>query len=170
MSFLSLNCHHVHARSGQEVGYEQAAGRAHLGMWVAMSGVEVVCPALYRGGDKEKSYTGEYALVSMRSGDAYVVEGVAGEIADRVTGSQSMRRIQLEKLQNVGGNVLDYGGHLDAWVQPDAVEALEKSGYVDQGYHDGVSRVVMLMRSGAVLTLYGVTDKTIATTPRWYRG
>ena len=170
MSYLSVICHHIHARNGQELGYDQVVGRARGGMWLNMAGVEIVCPAAYQGGDREKSYVGEYSLISTRAGDAYVVEGVASEIADRVTGIQSMRRINLEKLQNVGGNVLVYPGGKDSWIQPDAVESIEKAGYKDQGYSDGVSRAMLLMRSGAIVTLYGVRGETIAGTVHWYRG
>ena len=170
MSFLNLNCHHIHARNGQELGYDVVAGRAHPSLYLNMAGVEVVCPALYQGGSREKSYTGAYTLVSMRAGDSYVVEGVASEIADHVTGAQSMRHVCLEKLQNVGGNVLYYDKGRDAWVQPDAVEAIERAGYRDQGYTDGVTRATLLLRSGAVMTLYGVTADTIATKSHWYRG
>ena len=170
MSYLSVICHHIHARNGQELGYDQVVGRAHPGMWLNMAGVEIVCPALYQGGAREKSYTGPYALVSMRAGDSYVVEGIASEIADRVTGVQSMRRVNLEKLQNVGGNVLVYDAPQEAWLQPDSVEAVEKAGYKDQGYTDGVERAMLLLRSGAVVTLYGVRGDTIANTVHWFRG
>ena len=171
MAFRSFNCHHVHARDGQEVGYVAAAGHARTGLYLDMTQVEIVCTALYQGGDKEKkAYAGPYTLVSMRSGDAYVVEGAASEIADHVTGTSPLRRVNLEKMQNVGGNVLAYPGAQEAWVEPNLVEAIEKSGYRDQGFTDGVSRAVLLMRSGAVLTLYGVTADTIATKTRWFRG
>ena len=171
MTFLNLNCHHIHARNGQELGYDQVAGRAHPALYLNMAGIEIVCPAAYQGGAKETHYTGPYSLVSMRAGDAYVVEGVASEIADRVTGVQSMRKVNLEKLQNVGGNVLTYSGeHRDAWVQPEAVDTIEKAGYRDQGYTDSVERATLLMRSGAILTLYAVRSVTIATQAHWYRG
>ena len=170
MSFKAFNCHHIHARNGQEIGYDVVAGRAHPSLFLSMSGIEVVCPALYQGGSREQSYTGPYTLVSMRAGDSYVVEGAAEEISDHVTGTQSMRKIQLEKLMNVGGNVLYYSTARDAWVQPDAVEAIERSGYRDQGYTDGISRAMLLLRSGAVITLFGVTADTIAFKTHWYRG
>ena len=171
MSFRSFNCHHIHARNGQELGYDQVAGRAHPAIYLDMAQVEIVCPALYQGGDRErKSYSGPYTLISMSSGDAHVVEGVASEIADHVTGTVALRHINLEKLQNPGGNVLAYSEATEAWVRPDAVEAIERAGYRDQGYTDGVSRAMLLLRSGAILTLYGVTADTIATKPRWFRG
>ena len=171
MSFRNFNCHHIHARNGQELSYDQVAGRARLGLYINMGHVEVVCPALYEGGDKErKSYTGNYTLVSTAAGDAYVVEGNAAEIADHVTGTQPMRHVNLEKLQNVGGNVLAYASPQGAWVQPDSVNAIEKAGYKDQGYTDGVSRVMLLLNSGAVMTLFGVTAETIASRNMWFRG
>ena len=171
MSYLSVNCHHIHARNGQELNYDQVVGRARIGMWLNMAGVEIVCPSAYVGGSRERSYGGDYALVSMQAGDSYVVEGAAAEIADHVTGTTSLRRVQLEKLQNVGGNVLVYGdGYRDAWIQPDAVEAIEKSGYHEQGFTDGVTRAMLLLRSGAIVTLYGVSGETIAIKTHWYRG
>ena len=170
MSFRTFNCHHVHARNGQELDYAQTAGHARIGMYINMAHVEIVCPAAYQGGAREKSYTGPYTLISTSAGDAYVVEGDAAEIADHVTGSQTMRHVNMERLQNVGGNVLTYPEPRGAWVQPDSVDAIEKSGYKDQGYTDGVSRVIMLMRSGAIVTLFGVTAETIATRNMWFRG
>ena len=170
MSFKNFNCHHIHARNGQEVGYNDLTGHARLGLYLNLAGVEVVCPAAYQGGDREKSYVGEYTLISMRSGDSFVVEGKAAEIADHVTGNQSLRHINLEKLQNVGGNVLTYAKPQGAWIQPDSVETIEKSGYKDQGFTDGVTRAMLLLRSGAVLTLFGVTADTIANKSVWFRG
>ena len=171
MSFRNFNCHHIHARNGQEVAYAQTAGHARLGIYLNMAHVEVICPALYQGGDKEnKSYNGAYTLVSMAAGDSYVVEGTAADIADHVTGTQPLRHINLEKLQNVGGNVLVYPNPQGAWVQPEAVDSIEKSGYKDQGYTDGVTRATLLLRSGAIVTLFGVTADTIATRSMWFRG
>ena len=171
MSYRLFNCHHVHARNGQEVGYSDIAGHTRIGLYLNLAGVEIVCPALYQGGDKErKNYNGAYTLVTMSSGDAFVVEGIASEIADHVTGTQPLRHVNLEKLQNVGGNVLAYAQPQGAWVRPDSVETIEKSGYKDQGFTDSVSRAMLLLRSGAVLTLYGVTADTIANKSKWYIG
>ena len=170
MSFHLFQCHHIHARDGQEIGYDQVAGHARIGMYLNMAHVEVICPAAYQGGDKEKSYGGPYTVISMSAGDAYVVEGGAAEIADHVTGTQPLRHINLEKMQNVGGNVLVYAEAQGAWVQPESVDAIEKSGYRDQGYSDGVTRATLLLRSGTIITLFGVTAQTIATKPMWFRG
>ena len=171
MSFKSFNCHHIHARNGQEVGYEQIAGHARLGLYLNMAHVEVISPSAYTGGDKErKSYTGPYTVVTMAAGDAYVVEGVPADIADHVTGTLPLRHINMEKMQNVGGNVLVFEGGNGSWVQPESVDAVERAGYKDQGYTDGVTRATLLLQSGTILTLFGVTADTIANKPTWFRG
>ena len=170
MSFRNFNCHRIHARNGQEVGYADIAGHARLGLYLNLAGVEVVCPAAYQGGAREQSYAGAYTLISMASGDSFVVEGTASDIADHVTGTQPLRHVNLEKLQNVGGNTLVHSPPQGSWIRPDLVETIEKSGYRDQGYTDGVTRAMLLMRSGAVITLYGVTADTIANKSTWFRG
>ena len=170
MSFRQFNCHHIHARNGQEVPYQSVSGHARLGLYLNMAQMEVICPSLYIGSGKEQNYNDDYTLIVMSAGDAYVVEGTASEIADHVTGTLPLRHINLEKLQNVGGNVQTYGTAKEAWVQPDSVESIEKSGYRDQGYTDGVSRATLLLKSGTIITLYGVVADTIANTSRWFMG
>ena len=168
MTFAKYNFHQVWTPQGQEIGYADVAG--HKNGYLNFARVEFVGPALYTPTAKNEIGPGHYALVTMESGMAYIVDGESAAVADEITGVQALKRINCEKVQLAGGQVKVYGAHggEDCWVAPATVEAVDDVWDTGAGYTDGTARATILGRSGALYQAYGVRANTIANTRYWY--